>query len=113
MGAKNEGPGSAGKACIFENTNGLVTGLTRNSWYEFYVYAGNTGALGIASNPLWMKTASLPVPVTGLNISMVTVDKVRLVWNVMDPALCTGWLDLPSGARVVCILSRLEAKLLT
>jgi hypothetical protein len=90
MGAKNEGPGSAGKACIFENTNGLVTGLTRNSWYEFYVYAGNTGALGIASNPLWMKTASLPVPVTGLNISMVTVDKVRLVWNVMDPALCTG-----------------------
>ena len=90
MGASNEGPSSAGQPCIFNTTRGMITGLERDAWYEFYVFAGNTAGTGLASDPLWMKTEALPKPVTGLNVSQVDVDRVRLVWNQMDPSLCTG-----------------------
>ena len=90
QGAQNEGPESAGQACIFNSTTAQVTGLARDAWYELYIFAGNTAGLGRASDPIWVKTAALPVPVTGLHISAVARTSVSLVWNVMDPSLCTG-----------------------
>ena len=90
QGAHNEGPGSAGLPCEIRKTSAAVTGLMRDAWYEFYVFAGSTAGIGLPSDPFWLKTAALPVPVTGLNISMISRDTVRLVWNVMDSSLCTG-----------------------
>ena len=90
QGASNEGPMSAGQTCVFTGTKAEVTGLVRDAWYEFYAFSGNTAGIGLASDPFWHKTAALAVPVTGLIISEVRVDRVVLVWNPMLPHLCTG-----------------------
>jgi hypothetical protein len=90
QGAHNEGAGSAGRTCEYRTTRAEIRGLIRDVWYEFYVFAGSTAGIGLPSDPFWLKTAALPVPVTDLKISTVSRNNVRLVWNVMDPSLCTG-----------------------